>query len=79
MPSTTVHIPDKLLSKIDQLVKEKRISRNRLIVEACSQALENNSGQWPTDFFQSEISAKNLQLLREGVTEMETAIMKKRR
>ncbi|MBW2642455.1 MAG: CopG family transcriptional regulator, partial [Deltaproteobacteria bacterium] len=32
MPSTTVHIPDKLLSKIDQIVKKKGVSRNRFIV-----------------------------------------------
>ncbi len=79
MPSTTVHIPDQLLSKIDQTVKEKRISRNRFIVQACEQALIVNAGQWPEDFFESKLSARDLRLLREGAFEMEEAIISKRK
>ncbi len=79
MSSTTVHIPEKLLSQIDEHVKEKGISRNRFIVDACEQALKNSEGRWPDDFFKSEISEANLKLLREGVTEMENAIQRARR
>ncbi|OEU64742.1 MAG: hypothetical protein BBJ57_11000 [Desulfobacterales bacterium PC51MH44] len=79
MPSTTVHIPDKLLSKIDQIVKEKGISRNRFIVQACEQALNNDAGQWPEDFFEPGLSGEKLRLLREGVAEMEEAIINMRR
>ena len=81
MPSTTVHIPDQLLSKIDQIVKEKSISRNRFIVEACEQALNNSIGQWPEGFFESELNGDNLNLilLREGVSEMEEAIISMRK
>ncbi len=56
MPFTTVHIPDKLLSKVDQIVKKKGISRNRFIVQACEQALNNDAGQWPEDFFEPGLS-----------------------
>jgi metal-responsive CopG/Arc/MetJ family transcriptional regulator len=42
MPSTTVHLPDQLLSRIDQTVKEQKISRNRFIIQACEQANEQN-------------------------------------
>jgi predicted transcriptional regulator len=79
MPSTTVHIPDKLLSKMDQIVKKKGISRNRFIVQACEQALDNDGGQWPEDFFEPVLSKEQLELLREGVAELEEAIMNIRR
>jgi hypothetical protein len=79
MPSTTVHIPDKLLSKMDQIVKKKGISRNRFIVQACEKALDNDAGQWPEDFFEPGLSKEQLKLLREGVGEMEEAIINMRR
>ena len=79
MPSTTVHIPDSLLAKIDKIVKEQSISRNRFIINACEEALKNSAGQWPQDFFESDLSAANLRLLKEGVAEMEDAIMKMRK
>jgi metal-responsive CopG/Arc/MetJ family transcriptional regulator len=79
MPSTTVHIPDKLLSRVDQIVKKKGISRNRFIVQACEQALDNDAGQWPEDSFESGLSKEQLKLLREGVAEMEEAIISMRR
>ena len=64
MPSTTVHIPDSLLSKIDQTVKEKGISRNRFIVQACEKALQNDTGRWPEDFFETNLRKENLSLQR---------------
>jgi len=79
MPSTTVHLPDQLLSEIDRIVKEESISRNRFIIKACEKALKNSAGKWPDDFFKSELNKEDLQLLREGVTEMETAIIKSRK
>ena len=79
MPSTTVHIPDALLAKIDQIVNEQSISRNRFIIQACEQALKSSAGEWPEGFFEPDINEKDLSLLREGVLEMETAIMKMRR
>ena len=78
MPSTTVHIPDELLSKIDQTVKEKEISRNRFIIQACEQALKNISGEWPEGFFETNLNEEDLRLLEEGVKEMEAAIIHKR-
>ena len=79
MPSTTVHLPDVLLSKIDKIVKEIGISRNRFIIKACEEALKENAGRWPEGFFEPDLSAANLKLLREGVAEMEDAIMQMRR
>ena len=79
MPSTTVHIPDPLLSKMDQIVKEKGISRNRFIVQACEQAVVNDAGEWPENFFEPDLSSDDLRLLREGVAEMEEAIIRMRK
>ena len=79
MPSTTVHLPDNLLAKIDQVVKEMEISRNRFIIQACEQALNDSAGQWPENFFEPELYEDDLHLLREGVEEMEDAILSKRR
>jgi metal-responsive CopG/Arc/MetJ family transcriptional regulator len=79
MPSTTVHIPDALLTKIDQIVSEQGISRNRFIIQACEEALQNNAGRWPEDFFEPDFGSANLRLLKEGVAEMEAAIIQMRK
>jgi len=75
MPSTTIHINDGLLVKIDQLVKEKGISRNRFIIQACEMALNDHAGKWPDNFFKTELNRNDLKLLREAVSEMEEGIM----
>ncbi|MHC4686119.1 MAG: YlcI/YnfO family protein [Planctomycetota bacterium] len=79
MPSTTVHIPDELLNKIDQIVKEQNLSRNRFIIQACQQALNNFAGHWPEGFFESELNDEDLKLLEEGGLEMEHTIISKRK
>ncbi len=79
MPSTTVHLPDALLTKIDQIVNEIGISRNRYIIQALETALQNNAGRWPENFFEPELSKANLRLLKEGVAEMEGAILRMRK
>jgi hypothetical protein len=79
MPSTTVHLPDALLIQIDQIVSEMGISRNRFIIMACENALKNSAGQWPESFFETDLSAANLKLLKEGVAEMEGAILRMRK
>jgi metal-responsive CopG/Arc/MetJ family transcriptional regulator len=79
MPSTTVHLPDKLLNKIDQIVYEIGISRNKFIIKACEEALQNSAGRWPQDFFEPDLSVSNLRLLKEGVAEMEEAIVRMRK
>jgi Arc/MetJ-type ribon-helix-helix transcriptional regulator len=79
MPSTTVHLPEALLTKIDQIVNDIGISRNRFIIQACEEALNNIAGQWPEDFFDPELGSANLKLLKEGVAEMEEAILRMRK
>jgi hypothetical protein len=64
---------------MDQIVREKGISRNRFIVQACEQAVVNDAGEWPENFFESDLSGGDLRLLREGVAEMEEAIIRMRK
>jgi hypothetical protein len=45
---------------------------------ACEQALKDSAGQWPEDFFETELKAEDLKLLREGASEMEEAIISRR-
>lgn len=79
MPSTTIHINDELLLKLDQVAKEKGISRNRFIIQACQMALDNNAGKWPENFFKTELNENDLKLLSEGTSEMEKAIISMRK
>jgi len=79
MPSTTIHINDELLLKLDQVAKEKGISRNRFIIQACQMALDNNAGRWPQKFFKTGLKENDLRLLKEGVLEMERDIISMRR
>jgi Arc/MetJ-type ribon-helix-helix transcriptional regulator len=78
MPSTTVHIPEDLLFEIDKLVKEKKTSRNRFIIEACRNALKNQEGKWPKNFFDERLCSEDLALLTEAGFEMESAILNSR-
>ena len=79
MPSTTIHISEELLSKVDQVVQEEGISRNRFIVEACRQALQEREGEWPIDFFEANIEEQDLHLLREAGEQMEADIIARRK
>ena len=78
MPSTTVHLPDPLLERIDRVVKDKNMSRNRFIVQACEQALQNLLGHWPKGFFEPDLDERDRRLLRDGVREMQQAILSRR-
>lgn len=77
-PLTTIHIPDDLLIKIDQTVKENEISQKRFIIQASEQAFRNISGKWSEGFFETKLNEEDFKLLQEGVQEMKTAIIRGR-
>jgi hypothetical protein len=65
MPSTSVHIPEELLTRLDRTAKRRRVSRNRLIVDACRSLVGEGHAEWPEDFFATEhLSARDVKLLR---------------
>jgi predicted transcriptional regulator len=79
MGSTTIHFPEEILSRIDQAAAERRISRNRYVLEACEAALASQAGVWPEGFFNSGLTEKDHVLLKEAAAEMEQVIYKNRR
>lgn len=65
MPSTSVHLPDELLRGLDRTAKRRRMSRNRLIIEACRSIIGQGQAEWPEGFFARErMSPRDLELLR---------------
>jgi Arc/MetJ-type ribon-helix-helix transcriptional regulator len=79
MPSTSVHLPTSLLEDLDLLASERGISRNRLITEACREALRKRR-QWPKDFFESaRFSTKDLEELRGSAQSFEQELLTSRR
>lgn len=66
MPSTTIHINDDLLAKIDEVARERGTSRNRFILEACESALQRLTPEWPDGFFENRHSEADLALLESG-------------
>jgi len=65
VPSTSVHLPDDLLARLDRAARRRRVSRNRLIVEACRSVVGEGQNDWPEDFFAGDrLRPGALELLR---------------
>jgi hypothetical protein len=80
MPTTTVHLPRRLLRALDTLAGRKKISRNRLVIEACERILRDNAGEWPAGFLElSHLSPKDRRELAAAGEALERAIRKARR
>jgi ribbon-helix-helix CopG family protein len=52
MPTTTVHLPPRLLRALDALAARTNASRNRLVIEACERLVRSNRGVWPPGFLE---------------------------
>lgn len=78
MPSTTVHIPDDLLERVDRVAQRRGISRNRLVLDALADELARDAGEWPEDFFKPPASDA-LRVLTEATGELEAAVTASRR
>jgi len=76
--STTFHIPDQLLSEIDRAARERGLSRNRFVLQACSEALARGSGEWPEGFFGPLSSREDELLLADAARELENAVLSRR-
>ncbi len=53
MATTSVHVPADLLEALDEAARERGVSRNRLIVEACRREVRRRR-EWPEGFFDDE-------------------------
>jgi hypothetical protein len=74
---TTVHIPDRLLDRVDARAKALGISRNRLIVDALEEKLAPHS-TWPPELVKM-LSTPVAGDLADATRAMEDAIERGRR
>lgn len=80
MSSTSVHLPEDVRERLDELAARTGKTRNAFIVEACRRILDEALGEWPEDFFRnSRLSRSDLAELRAGGREMDQAIREGRR
>ena len=80
MPTTTVHLPPKLLRALDHLAARTNASRNRLVVEACERLVHANRGMWPPGFLEAaHLSARDRKELATAGRALERAIKRGRR
>ena len=70
MGSTTVHIPDDMLRRVDQVARRRGISRNRLVMESLQAEITRDAGEWPAGFFEP-LPDEDLAVVREAVYELE--------
>ncbi len=74
MANSSVYFPPDVLEELDKVAKRKKVSRNRIILEACKRFLEATSSSWPPDFFAPlpEVEQKELEAavieLNEAIT-----------
>lgn len=79
MANTSVHFPEGLLDELDRLAGERGVSRNRVIVDSCRQALRSRR-QWPDGFFSNaHRTSDELRELAEGADEFARALAAARR
>ena len=79
MVSTSVDLPRGLIASLDALAARRKVSRNRLIAEACERLIREDRGDWPKDFFLNEdLSASELRTLRAAGRGLESTLQKRR-
>jgi predicted DNA-binding protein len=86
MAQLAIYIDDQLAKRLDKAVAASGKSKSKWVAEAIKHSLQD---QWPEGFFdlagnwahddESDNNEENLKLLREGVAEMEVAILKSRK
>lgn len=80
MPTTTVHLPPKLLRALDALAARTNASRNRLVIEACERLVHSNRGVWPPGFLEgAHLSSKDRKELMAAGVALERSILDARR
>jgi hypothetical protein len=80
VPTTTVHLPPKLLRALDALAARTNASRNRLVVEACERLVRSNRGVWPPGFLEgAHLSMRDRKDLAAAGKALERSIRRSRR
>jgi hypothetical protein len=77
--NTSVHFPEGVLDELDRLAQDRGVSRNRVIVDACREALRARR-QWPAGFFSNtHRTAAELRELQSDAEEFAQALAAGRR
>lgn len=79
MPSTTVHIPDDVLARVDSIARRRGLSRNRLVIESLERTIDEDAGEWPQAFFEAPGDPGDRELLEDATIELERAVSAARR
>ena len=77
MGSTTVHIPDEILQRVDAIARRRGISRNRVVLASLEAEIARDSGEWPDTFFTAPPDDR--ELLAEATRELEAATTSRRK
>jgi len=79
MASTSLHLPRDLIASLDALAARRKVSRTRLIAEACERLIREDKGEWPKDFFVNrDLSPSELRTLRAAGRELEIVLRRRR-
>lgn len=78
MGSTTVHIPDEMLERVDAIARRRGTSRNRVVLASLEAEISRDSGEWPATFFTPPSDAERAVLV-EATREVEDVIAGSRR
>lgn len=79
MATTSIHIPEDLLEKLDRLAADRGVSRNRLIVESCREAVERHRERWPPGYLEgAHLDAEDRRVLADDAEEFLAAIQQAR-
>jgi len=80
MASTSIHLPEELIERLDRLARESDKSRNRVIREACEAYLAGAREEWPEDFFSSaRLARSEVKMLQESLEEWLEVLQSSRR
>ncbi len=80
MASTSVHLPEELIERLDRLARESDKSRNQVILEACEAYLAAAREEWPDDFFSSNrLARSDAKILQDSLEEWLETIQSSRR
>ena len=80
MPSTSVHLPAAVLKALDRVAKQRGVSRNRLITEACRSLVGGGHRAWPERYLEAEdLPARDVALLRSTFGEWTESVTAARR
>jgi predicted transcriptional regulator len=79
LTKTSIQLPPDLIASLDALAARRRVSRNRLIAEACKKLVREDPGEWPQGFFtRNDLSAADLRTLRAAGRGLESVLRRRR-